>query len=377
MKIPEKPIIVVDARLINTSGIGTVIQNILPALYPLYRVVLLGNAAELKKFKWALHGQIIDFNSSIYSLAEQVGFIIKIPACDIFISPHYNIPLLPVKAKARAVIIHDINHIALKQNLSFSKKIYARFVITSALKFSKIVITVSEFSKAEIIKFFGVKEQQIKTIKLGIDKAIFKEADAPTKEKISKKYNLPPTFLLYVGNVKPHKNLRVLVKALAHLRENNAAEDIYLVIVGKKEGFITKDNSLLNLIQELDLNAKIIFTGYLIPEDLPVIYSLAKIFVFPSFYEGFGLPPVEAMACGCPVLVSNASSLPEVCQAAALYFDPTDSTNLSQLIQKVWYNTNLQAELKVKGLELAQTYNWQNTNQAFLNIIRTLENNAT
>ncbi|QMU31553.1 glycosyltransferase family 4 protein [Adhaeribacter radiodurans] len=362
---------VIDARLMDTSGIGTVCQNVIPLLKSKFNIILLGKRAVLQHFSWIDSIQIIEFSTNIYSLKEQLDYFSKIPVCDYFLSPHYNVPILPIKAKKRIVIIHDVNHIALAANLNIIKRLYARWILASALKLSDIIFTVSNFSKSEIIKFFHVKENMINTLVLGVDKAIFKLYDASEKQSIQVKYNLPEKFILYVGNVKPHKNLITLIKAFALLKAESFGELGKLVIVGKKEGFITSDLNLDSEIERLKLRDDIIFTGFVESQDLPIIYNLASLFVFPSFYEGFGLPPVEAMACGCPTLVSNVSSLPEVCIDASLYFNPYDPKELAQSIHLILKDKSIQEELRTKGFYLTANYNWQNTADKMTEVILT------
>ncbi|PSR52480.1 glycosyltransferase family 1 protein [Adhaeribacter arboris] len=371
MKRNDKPLMVIDARLIDTSGIGTVCQNVIPLLKSKFDIILLGKRAVLQQFSWIDSIQIIEFATKIYSLKEQLDFFSKIPLCDYFLSPHYNVPLLPIRAKKRITIIHDVNHIALAANFSIMKRLYAKWILASALKLSDIIFTVSSFSKSEIVKFFGVKEDRINTIPLGVDKSIFKTYSISEKQSIQIKYKLPEKFILYVGNVKPHKNLITLIKAFALLKAESFGEIDKLVIVGKKEGFITNDLNLDNEIERLQLRDAIIFTGFVESQDLPVIYNLADLFVFPSFYEGYGLPPIEAMACGCPVLVSNVSSLPEVCKEAALYFNPYDLEELAQSIHLILNDKLKQEELRTKGFYLTANYNWQNTANRMEEIILT------
>jgi len=365
----KKPVLAIDARLINTSGIGTVCQNTISFLIDDFEIILLGDITELKEFIWSTSCKIIPFSSNIYSLAEQIAFITKVPECDYFFSPHYNVPLVPIRAKKRIVIIHDVNHIALKNQLGFVKKLYAKFVIQQALRLSDKILTVSNFSKSEIIRFFNIKKKKINVITLGVDKRYFRRTDENSRKPVKAKYDLPEKFLLYVGNVKPHKNLQVLIKAYHLLKVKGLHKDYKLVIVGKKDGFITRDNEISNLITNLGLSEEIIFTGFMNNEDLPVIYSLATLFVFPSLYEGFGLPPIEAMACGCPVLVSDAASLPEVCKDAAVFFNPLDEQGLHNAIVNILNNIGLQKRLQEKGLNLAATYNWPDTAAALKKVI--------
>jgi glycosyltransferase involved in cell wall biosynthesis len=369
MKFKTKPSLVVDARLLNASGIGTVCQNTLPLLENAFEITLIGNPKHLKNFTSTAAYKTISFKSEVYSLQEQVEFFLKVPPCDYFFSPHYNIPVLPIKAKRRIVIIHDVNHIALAGNFSLFKKLYAKVIIKCALGFSDKIFTVSEFSKAEISKYFKVDIDSIHTISLGVNKNYFRIYPEKEQVEIRSKYQLPAHFLLYVGNVKPHKNLITLVRSFALLKAKDGFSKFKLVIVGKKEGFITGDHKLESEIKNLNLANDIIFTGYVENEDLPLIYNIATLFVFPSIYEGFGLPPVEAMACGCPTVVSSFASMPEVCQDAALYFNPLDPEDLAKTISAVLNNESLQNELRRKGLQVAQNYEWEATAQKMKEVI--------
>ncbi|QNF34992.1 glycosyltransferase family 4 protein [Adhaeribacter swui] len=278
-------------------------------------------------------------------------------------------PLLPIKADKRIVIIHDVNHIALSNTLSLIKRIYAQFVIYSALQLSDKIITVSEFSKKEIQKYFPAFTRHIYTIPLGVDKNQFHLFSEMEQNRILIKYNLPDYYILYVGNVKPHKNLQVLIKAFALLKKEEKFKNYKLVIVGKKEGFITGDNNISNLIDALHIFPDIIFTGFVAQPDLPILYAQAKLFVFPSLYEGFGLPPLEAMACGCPVIAANAASLPEIYKDAALFFNPDDALELNNTMMKLLYNVELRQHMIEKGLQLAAEHNWDKTAETLLNII--------
>jgi len=369
MNSNSKYSLVIDARMINVSGIGTVCQNIIPDLLKDFNVTLMGNPEELKEFSWAKNLGIISLTSQIYSLQEQMELFFKVPAYDYFLSPHYNVPFLPVKAKKRIVIIHDVNHIALENNFNILKKIYARLFIKLALTKSDKIFTVSRFSKSEIIKYFEVIDASIHPLVLGVNTEIFKVFSSKEQDQIRTRYELPRHFLLYVGNVKPHKNLSTLIKAFAILKATRSLVPYKLVIVGKKEGFITSDQAISKEINALNLLNDIIFTGFVPNEDLPGLYNLASLFVFPSLYEGFGLPPLEAMACGCPTVVSDASSLPEVCQNASLYFNPKNPEELAAVITKVLQDKTLQDQLRTSGFNLVKQYDWKLTAQAIKEVI--------
>ncbi len=299
----------VDARMAFSSGIGTFIRGILPFLnQPPFRMILLGEE--------------IPFNAPIYSIREQVLFPIKIPKCDLFWSPHYNVPLLPIRAKRRIATIHDVCHLVFG---SVAERTYAKWVMKKAL-LSDCVTTVSAFSKGEIQKYLGPRHVDI----------------IPIAPKIMKggtvnPYSLPKRFVLYVGNIKPHKNLDRLMRALP---------DIDLVVVGK--GAALQRERVWQL-------------GEVPDSDLPYLYKRAEALVFPSLYEGFGLPPLEAMSCGCPTIVSQAASIPEVCGDASLYFHPENEGEMRTAIETVLSNAKLRQELIQKGYERVKSFSWEKT----------------
>lgn len=357
----------VDARMLHASGIGTVLQNVLPVLSEKYRLVLLGNPTDIKQYAWAANAEVITFEAPIYSIAEQVQFPFVVPACDVFLSPHFNVPFLPVRAKRRAVIIHDVYHLASK-TIHPLHKLYARLLLTAAVSFSDSIVTISDFTASEIRKFLRPGGKTIHKITLGVDSGRFNMLPlAPeTIKEVRAKYKLPAKFLLFVGNVKPHKNLIRLVEALALL---SGEVTLPLVIVGKKEGFLNGDENLHKTIKRLQLEDRIHFTGFVDDAHLPVLYRLAEIFVFPSLYEGFGLPPVEAMASGCATVVSGAASLPEVCQNASLYVEATNPDQIATAIKRILQDEMLRNDLVAKGLQLAQKYTWDKTGEELLKIL--------
>ena len=358
----------VDARMYHASGIGTYLQNLLPALAESFELTLIGHPRELD----AIGEQTIPTDIPIYSVAELLRFPSHIPPCDVFWSPHYNVPLLPIKAKKRLVTIHDVFHLAFFSTLSLKQQAYARLMFRAAARRSVHIITVSAFSKAEIIKYLKVKPSWVTVIPNGVNHQQFRVIrEEEVRRQVQQTYALPPKFVLYVGNVKPHKNLLTLVKAFAALP---ATPDHHLVIVGKKGGFITGDPLLHERIsQDERLARRVHFTGFVEQAHLPVLYNLAELFVFPSYYEGFGLPPLEAMACGCPVLASERASMPEICGDAALYIDPDCPETMAAKIQDALLLPSADRQLVVqKGLEQAQTYTWEKAINHHRQLIRHL-----
>jgi len=359
--------IVLDFRMHNASGIGTYIKNIVPYLIDKFEIILLGNSEEIQKYSWSQKIKIIECTAKIYSIKEQFELAKKIPSCDIFWSPHYNIPLLPIKVKRRVVTIHDVFHLAFYETLSLKQKLYAKLVINQAVNRSDKILTVSKFSVDEIRKYTK-SSKDIEIIYNAIDFDKFKVIDNKSKlDFVNEKYQLPNEFLLFVGNVKPHKNLKNLLLTIKDMDAN-------LVIVGKKDGFITGDENIANLIQNNNLENRVFFTGYVDDADIPAIYNLAKLFVFPSLYEGFGIPPLEAQACGCPVVCSNVASLPEVGEVdSVVYCDPYSVEDIKEKIEVVLNDTNLQSELRIKGFENMKRFSWEESAKKVINIIEELK----
>ncbi len=341
--------IVIDVRLIKSSGIGRYIREILTGIIELdANIVLLGNKEELLKNYRSENVHIINCNYSIYSLLGQFILPFFIGKCDVFWSPHFSSTFLPVFAKKRITTIHDAFHLSNKNYLSKFQYYYAKILYYFAVLLSTDIITVSKFSSDELSKYFNVKNK-LNVIYNGVDYTTFSLVDRKQRDLIKGKY--PLNYILCVGNVKPHKNLKVVVEAFNKIILED--DELYLIIVGKKEGFVNSDTKLLDFYANSN---RIIFTGFVEDKELISLYQCAKCFIFPSLYEGFGLPPLEALAAGTRVLVSNMPPMDEVCGQMVEYFDPFDPIALSSLILKE--ETKIADNEEV--LRFLNKYNWKN-----------------
>ena len=341
--------------MINHSGIGTNIKNMIPNLIDNYNLTLLGNSEILDSFPWSKQIRIINAKSPIYSIKEQIELPTKIPKCDLFVSPHYNIPLLKIKASKRAVIINDVNHLVFANQLSSLKVIYAKYMINTAIRRSDKVITLSGFSKNEILKYTHVRGKEIRIVYCGLDNEKLRyKLHEKSFEEIRSTYKLPENYFLYVGSIKPHKNLRTAVKAFNLWSKKNISP-IKLVLIGIKKNDLEKDMEISKLFDQ----DRIIIPGFVEDSDLPLIYKNAECLIFPSIYEGFGLPPLEAMIYGCPVIASNSASIPEVCGDAALYFDPLKVEDLVEKMIILTGDKNLRNELINKGYTNILRFGWE------------------
>ncbi|AKD53614.1 glycosyltransferase family 4 protein [Spirosoma radiotolerans] len=362
-------VFVVDARMILNSGIGIYIENFVKGLANTgkYSIVLLGSEKELSSvFDNNHYYKIIDIDVPIYSILEQLYLPFVVPKCDIFWSPHYNIPLLPIRAKKRLVTIHDTYHITFGNTLGPFKRLYAKLMLKIAVALSDIVFTVSEFSRSEIYRHVNTKKNII-SIYNGIDLNKFSiNNNSHIVYKVREKLSLPHKYILFVGNVKPNKNIVRLLLAFKKLISKDF--NYCLVIVGKKEGFINGDEEVFDLLKNDEiLSSRVTFTGYVDIMDLPILYQSAAVLAFPSIYEGFGLPPLEAMACGCPVIVSSTSSLPEVCgEKAALYINPLEVDSIADGLQSVLLNENIRKQLILEGSLRCKEFSWSKSVSKFI-----------
>jgi len=352
--------VAIDARKLHDFGIGTYIRNLLRHLARIDReneYVLLCQAADLgvaeplgPNFRTVLEP------SANYSLREQfhVPWVLMREKPDVFHAPHY---VLPVGVRCRSVVtIHDCIHLMFPQYLpNRAAYAYARAAMWSAARHSARILTVSEASKRDILRFFGVPPDKISVVYNAIDERFWVEPSAETVANVRERFQLDHGFVLYAGTIKPHKNLVRLIEAFAALRRD-AFEDLKLLIIGDE---ISKLPALRRAVHSHKLHKHVRFLGFVPDDTLAVLYRLAGVFVFPSLYEGFGLPPLEAMASGTPVVTSNISSLPEVVGDAALLVDPYDVSSIVNGVRRVLTDPALATDLRKKGLLRAREFSWE------------------
>ncbi|UCB52689.1 MAG: glycosyltransferase family 4 protein, partial [Candidatus Zixiibacteriota bacterium] len=226
------------------------------------------------------------------------------------------------------------------------------------LRNAKKVVCASEHTKRDLLSFYRIKDKPISVVYPGLNRQWFYPRN---RGVVRERYGLE-NYLFYVGDMRPYKNLDRSLEAFAKL--NN--RDIKFVVAGKKDPRFYPN--LERKVDQLALKNRVVFMGYVPGEDLPFLYSEARALVFPSLYEGFGLPPLEAMACGCPVVTSNAASLPEVCGEAAHYVDPESVDSIAQGIHQVVTDQNLRNTLIHKGIKRAQLFSWEKAAKRVLDI---------
>jgi glycosyltransferase involved in cell wall biosynthesis len=349
----------IDARKLHDFGIGTYIRNLVRQLARLDHdtdYVLLCRPEDRQTLATlGPNFRAVPETSSNYSLAEQlrIPLALKREGVTLFHAPHYVLP--PLVTCRSIVTIHDCIHLMFPQYLPSRLALkYAKASMALATRRATRVLTVSETSKRDIIKFFGTAPEKIDVIYNAYDPRFGDEPREEDVVRVRERYQLHDEFVLYAGNVKPHKNLERLIEAFHIVRSGGL--DLKLVLIGDE---ISKYTALRRAIHRYQLHRYVRFLGYLPEETLAVMYRLAGVFVFPSLYEGFGLPPLEAMASGTPVVTSNVSSLPEVAGNAAILVDPYDPQAIADGIRRVMTDSALRDELRRKGLARAHQFSWE------------------
>ena len=271
---------------------------------------------------------------------------------DLYFEPNF-IPL-DIRAKSIVTTVHDFSFQLFPEAHPKDRVEYFRKSFLKNVRRSTKIITDSGYTKIEAIDILRVPGDMITAIHLGVDHGLFKIYPREAQDTCRRELGLPEKFILFVGTREPRKNLGRLVQAYAELPDP-VQREFSLVLVGPRgwgESDPARGKKLANRVMVLD---------YLNTQKLALAYNLASALAYPSLYEGFGLPPLEAMACGCPVVVSNVSALPEVCGDAALYVDPNDTQSIAAGMQRVLSDETLRSDLIERGLRRAKNFTWEKT----------------
>ncbi|MDD5399887.1 MAG: glycosyltransferase family 1 protein [Sulfurimonas sp.] len=271
---------------------------------------------------------------------------------DLYFQPNF-IPNSNIKAKKLICTVHDFSfmlqpHWHTKELIDHYNKNFFKLI-----KKADHIITGSNFTKQEIIDYMQIPQDKISVIYHGVNHELYKPYPQNELQDTKAKFDLPKKFLLFVGSIEPRKNLLTLLKAY-NLLTNDEKGELPLILVGFK-GWENRE-----IMQEIQKNRDFIrYLGFVSDSELAHIYNLATVFIYPSLYEGFGLPPLEAMACGTPVIVSSVASLPEVCGDAALYVEPTDELDIKNKILVIAKDEKLREELSQKSKTQAAFFSWE------------------
>jgi glycosyltransferase involved in cell wall biosynthesis len=351
--------IAIDARKLRDYGIGTYIRNLVRHLARIDRsteYVLIVQPADIEiPSELGDNFRAVPDWSRAYSVREQLSVPLDLrrEGIDLFHAPHYVLPpLTPCKS---VVTIHDCIHLRFPQYLpNRLAYVYARSSMWVATHRASRVMTVSETSKRDILRYFHVPDTKIDVIYNAIDERLLEPPSETEIAQVRERYQLNAPFVLYAGNIKPHKNLERLIEAFNTLRRG-ALENVKLLIIGDE---ISKYATLRRAVQRHKLHKHVRFFGFVSDKTLASLYHLASVFVFPSLYEGFGLPPLEAMAAGTPVITSNVSSLPEVVGDAALLIDPYEPDEIAAAMRRVLTEPGLREEMRARGLARVNQFSW-------------------
>ena len=268
--------------------------------------------------------------------------------------------LLPIKKENMFITICDMSVFDHPEWFKASFVLQNKILIPTIVKYATNIITISKFSKERIIKHLKINEKKIIVLPCGVSK-IFSPQTEESVKKIRKKYNLPVHYILFLSSLEPRKNL---LKAWSYL-DKTKKKGYNLVIAGSKGKVFSKTNIEDKIINTSD----IIFTGYFDDKELPALYTGARGFIYPSFYEGFGIPPLEAMACGTPVIVSNAASLPEVVGKSAIFIHPNNIQSIIEGIQLIIEDSAKCKELSRQGILQSEIFSWEKSSAMLYDIL--------
>lgn len=344
----------ITSSRINQAGTSVYINNLIGSMQKLptghdFFLLEVGHSRDMSKPK-TLKTRLNTLYRDIIWTHGRLPLLVKKMNCDLLHMPANIIPITP--PRRTIVTMHDTTVMRLPKNFTSWHRIYTNIMMLIAAKKAISIITVSQQSKRDIIQHLRAEPEKIKVIYEAAS-PIFQPIPSEQIETIRRKYNLNQ-FILTVGSIEPRKNLTRLITAFAQLRSHGYPG--LLVHVGPK-GWLCED--IENLVNRLQLKPYVRFLGYVPIPDLVALYNAAHMFVYPSLYEGFGLPVLEAMACGSPVITSNISSLPEIAGDAAVLVDPYNIESLYETMYRLWQDTTFTYDLIQKGLQRASQFSWE------------------
>lgn len=372
--------IAIDARMGHTRvGLGVYVRGLLRSLSIIdktneYYIILNRNRKEsfvpIQDNFYKIYTGVTYSSYFTRDFWEQVylPILLKKYQVDAYHGPNYILPILSDKP-----LIQTVYDTTIFANRGWYKPI-SRYRVQKLLSLSAkradIIITGSENSKKDITAILGILEEKIKVIYIGVDEE-YRVIDDPGKLNLVRaKHNISKKFILHVGSMNPRKNIPRLIEAYSKLPSEVSGE-YELVLVGENSW---RSDEIFGKIEQLGLKGSVICTGVVEDDDLPLLMNAASLLVFPSLYEGFGIPPLEAMACGVPVVASRASSIPEVVGDAALLFDPYNVEEMTASICEVLTDKELRDDLVRRGFERAKVFSWRKAAQETLAVYSEMRN---
>ena len=311
----------------------------------------------LEEFRGTFDERFLGLKSSVIRSLALIPAALRRMQIDIFHGlDHVGIPLVG-RTGRYVVTVHDIIPLILPQTFTLRHRMVARMALTQVRRKADLIITPSQAVKSDVVQHLGVHEDRVAVTLHGCEARFQPVADEASLRTVMAKYDLPPHYVLALGNLEPRKNLTTLLQAFARLRQSAEVDpEIQLVLAGAR-GWL--DKPIYRTVRSLGLENVVCFPGFIEDDDLPAVYHGAAVFVFPSLYEGFGLPVIEAMACGVPVISSNTSSMPEVAGGAAMLVDPLDADQMAAAIVRVLGDEGLRDGLRQQGIARARQFSWE------------------
>lgn len=287
------------------------------------------------------------------------------------VSHFYNYHVPPFASGKKIAVIYDTVIKDFPETVRFKTKMMLKLTLKRSIKRADRIVTISEFSKQQIIKHFGVAEKIIDIVPCGVNFDTFNtNYDESLVNKAKIKYNITRNYILYLGTLEPRKNIERIIEAYAVLQ--NKVNNAPLLVLAGGKGWMYE--SIFEKVKTLGLEKNVVFTGYVPDKDVPLLMNGAMMFCFPSIYEGFGMPPLEAMACGTPVITSNNTALPEVVEDAAIQVDPYSVEQIADAMVNLVNSNELRHQLSEKGLVQCRKYTWEKSAQKMLDIYKELAN---
>lgn len=272
---------------------------------------------------------------------------------------HVQFTAPPLSPCPVVVSIHDLSFEHLPQTFKRRSRMQLRLTVRRSARSAAQIIALSQHARTDLINTYHLRPELVNVVPLAAPTAFAPVRDDNELQRVRQTYGIDRDYILSVGSIQPRKNLRRLIEAYSLLRpERTGGKLPQLVLVGKNAWLY---DETLRSRRGSDIGESILLTGYVPESDLPALYSGALCFIYPSYFEGFGLPPLEAMKCGAPVIVGNKTSLPEVVGDAALMIDPFDVNDMADAIKRVITDSDFRADLRVKGLERAKHFDWKET----------------
>ncbi|MBI2953593.1 MAG: glycosyltransferase family 4 protein [Chloroflexi bacterium] len=291
-------------------------------------------------------------NPMVRILWEQLLLPVELASSDIDIL-HSMGYVQPVACLRRSIVtVHDLSFVLFPEMFNRLNRLYLTMLTRLSVRRANRVIAVSENTKRDLTRLFGVASEKIDVVYHGVEER-FCPATGAELAAFRLDRNLPERYILFIGTLEPRKNVHTLIKAFAKVRKAGLPHKL---VIGGAKGWLWSE--IFSMVSEMGLEREVIFPGYISLENEPLWYNGADLFVYPSLYEGFGFPLLEAMACGTPVVTSNSSSLPEVVGEAGLLVDPSSGDDLAEAMLTVLTDRALSDDMKKKGLERARSFSW-------------------